>query len=50
MYNSCSIIVKPSKDIKAVNVRLFSDSAMTITGGLRETDGYYAAQALLNEI
>ncbi len=49
MYNSCSIIVKPSKDIKAVNVRLFSDSAMTITGGLRETDGYYAAQALLNE-
>ncbi len=49
MYNSCSIIVKPSKDIKAVNVRLFSDSAMTITGGLHETDGYYAAQALLNE-
>lgn len=49
MYNSCSIIIKPSKDIKAVNVRLFSDSAMTITGGLHETDGYYAAQELLNE-
>ena len=49
MYNSCSIIVKPSKDIKAVNVRLFSDSAMTITGGLNENDGYYAAQSLLNE-
>jgi hypothetical protein len=49
MYNSCSIIIKPSKDIKAVNVRLFSDSAMTITGGLNENDGYHAAQALLNE-
>ncbi len=49
MYNSCSIIVKPSKDIKAVNIRLFSDSAMTITGGLHETDGEYAAQALLDE-
>jgi hypothetical protein len=49
MYNSCSIIIKPSKEIKAVNVRLFSDSAMTITGGLKENDGYYAAQELLNE-
>ncbi len=49
MYNSCSIIIKPSKDIKAVNVRLFSDSAMTITGGLHENDGYHAAQALLHE-
>lgn len=49
MYNSCSIIVKPSKDIKAVNVRLFSDSAMTITGGLHENDGYDATQSILNE-
>lgn len=49
MYNSCSIIIKPSKDIKAVNIRLFSDSAMTITGGLHETDGYHAAKVLLNE-
>lgn len=49
MYNSCSIIIKPSKQIKAVNVRLFSDSAMTITGGLHENDGYYAAQELLKE-
>ncbi len=49
MYNSCSIIIKPSKDIKAVNVRLFSDSAMTITGGLHENDGYYAAEELLKE-
>ncbi len=50
MYNSCSIIIKPSKEIKAVNVRLFSDTAMTITGGLNQNDGYIAAKALLNEI
>lgn len=49
MYNSCSIIVKPFKHIKAVNIALFSNSQMTISGSKVRNDGLEAAKALLRE-
>jgi hypothetical protein len=50
MYNCCSIVVKPSPDIKAVNILLFSNGMMTITGSLHKNDGYLAAKLLLDEL
>ncbi len=47
MYNSCSIIIKPTKDIKAVNISLFSNAQMTISGCKHHYDGLEAARALL---
>ncbi len=49
MYNSCSIIIKPTPEIKAVNVSLFSNSQMTISGSKMQYDGLEAAKVLLNE-
>ncbi len=49
MYNSCSIIVKPRKDVKAVNIALFSNAQMTISGSKVRSDGFDAAQTLLKE-
>ncbi len=50
MYNCCSIVVKPSPNIKAVNILLFSNGMMTITGSLHKNDGYLAAKLLLDEL
>ena len=49
MYNSCSIIIKPSKTIKAVNISLFSNAQMTISGNKEHYDGLVSAKALLDE-
>lgn len=49
-YNSCSIIVKASLDIKCVNVKLFNNGKITLTGSKYEMDGYYACCVLLNEM
>ena len=49
-YNSCSIIVKASIDIKCVNIKLFNNGKITLTGSKSEFDGYYACCVLLNEM
>ena len=49
-YNSCSIIVKASKDIKCVNIKLFNNGRITLTGSKNELDGYYACKVLLEEL
>jgi len=49
-YNSCSIIVKASLDIKCVNIKLFNNGKITLTGSKYETDGYYASKVLLEEM
>lgn len=49
-YNSCSIITKGSLDIKCVNIKLFNNGQITLTGSKCEMDGYYAACVLLNEM
>jgi TATA-box binding protein (TBP) (component of TFIID and TFIIIB) len=49
-YNSCSIIVKASDNIKPVNIKLFNNGKITLTGSKYETDGYYACCVLLNEM
>ncbi len=50
MYNSCSIIIKPAPDIKAVNLKLFCNGQISITGSLHRDDGYKAAELLLAEM
>jgi TATA-box binding protein (TBP) (component of TFIID and TFIIIB) len=49
-YNSCSIIVKPSLDVKCVNIKLFNNGNITLTGSKGELDGFNACTVLLNEI
>ena len=49
-YNSCSIIVKPSLDVKCVNIKLFNNGNITLTGSKEELDGFNACVVLLNEI
>ncbi len=50
MYNSCSIIIKPAPHIKAVNLKLFCNGQMSITGSLEREDGLKAAELLLAEL
>jgi TATA-box binding protein (TBP) (component of TFIID and TFIIIB) len=50
MYNSCSIIIKPAPHIKAVNLKLFCNGQISITGSLQRDDGYKAAEILLEEL
>jgi TATA-box binding protein (TBP) (component of TFIID and TFIIIB) len=49
-YNSCSIIVKPYLGGKSLNIKLFNNGNITLTGSEFEMDGYYAVQQLLVEL
>jgi TATA-box binding protein (TBP) (component of TFIID and TFIIIB) len=49
-YNSCSIIVKASLDVKCVNIKLFNNGKITLTGAKSEFDGYNSSCVLLDEI
>jgi len=49
-YNSCSIIVKASNEAKCVNIKLFNNGKITLTGAKNESDGYFASCVLLEEL
>ena len=49
-YNSCSIIVKPSIDVKCVNIKLFNNGKITLTGSKGELDGLNACNVLFEEL
>jgi TATA-box binding protein (TBP) (component of TFIID and TFIIIB) len=49
-YNSCSIIVKGDSHIKGVNIKLFNNGKITLTGSKEEFDGYKSCIVLLNEM
>jgi TATA-box binding protein (TBP) (component of TFIID and TFIIIB) len=49
-YNSCSIIVKAALDVKCVNIKLFNNGKITLTGAKSEFDGYNSSCVLLNEM
>lgn len=49
-YNSCSIIVKGDKSSKCVNIKLFNNGKITLTGAKTEDDGNKACIYLLNEL
>ena len=49
-YNSCSIIVKASLNIKCVNIKLFNNGKITLTGSKEEFDGYKSCVVLLEEM
>jgi len=47
-YNSCSIIVKADLSTKCVNIKLFNNGKITLTGSKDELDGYNSCVVLLN--
>jgi TATA-box binding protein (TBP) (component of TFIID and TFIIIB) len=49
-YNSCSIIVKGNLKTKCVNIKLFNNGKITLTGAKAEIDGYNSTCVLLNEM
>ena len=49
-YNSCSIIVKADLNTKCVNIKLFNNGRITLTGSKYELDGYNSAIVLLEEL
>ena len=49
-YNSCSIIVKAGPLDKCVNIKLFNNGKITLTGSKKKTDGFNACSILLDEI
>ena len=49
-YNSCSIIVKGNLQTKCVNIKLFNNGKITLTGAKAEIDGYNSTCVLLNEM
>jgi len=49
-YNSCSIIVKAAKDVKCVNIKLFNNGKITLTGSKKEMDGFNSCKVLLEEL
>lgn len=49
-YNSCSIIVKADQDTKCVNIKLFNNGKITLTGSKKELDGYRSCKVLLDEL
>jgi TATA-box binding protein (TBP) (component of TFIID and TFIIIB) len=49
-YNSCSIIVKAGVNDKCVNIKLFNNGKITMTGSKKESDGYNSCCILLNEL
>lgn len=49
-YNSCSIIVKGESERKCVNIKLFNNGQITLTGAKTDQDGITACNYLLNEL
>ena len=49
-YNSCSIIVKGEINRKCVNIKLFNNGQITLTGAKEEKDGHSACEYLLKEL
>lgn len=49
-YNQCSITIKPDKDRRPVNVKLFTNGSISMTGCLYNRDGKDAVKILLDEL
>lgn len=49
-YNSCSVIVKGGRDMKCVNIKLFNNGNITLTGSKEGDDGLMACNVFLNEL
>ncbi len=49
-YNQVTIIIKPNKNIRPINLKLFFNSSLSMTGCKNELDGEIAVNTLLNEI
>ena len=46
-YNQCSVTIKPDKDRRPVNIKLFTNGSISMTGCLYNEDGIDAVNVLL---
>jgi len=49
-YNSCSFLVRAGSSSKCINIKMFNNGRITLTGSKEENDGYNAVKILLEEI
>ena len=49
-YNQCSIIVKPDISRRPINIKLFTNGSISMTGCLLDKDGSDAVKILLDEL
>jgi TATA-box binding protein (TBP) (component of TFIID and TFIIIB) len=49
-YNQCSIIIKPDQDRRPINIKLFTNGSISMTGCLFNEDGSDAVKILLDEL
>ena len=49
-YNQCSITIKPDLDRKPVNIKLFTNGSISMTGCLMDKDGKDPVKILLDEL
>jgi TATA-box binding protein (TBP) (component of TFIID and TFIIIB) len=49
-YNQCSVIIKPDQKRRPINVKLFTNGSITLTGCLYDCDGYDAIKVLIEEL
>ena len=49
-YNQCSVIIKPDQDRRPVNIKLFLNGSVSMTGCLENKDGYDAMCVLIEEL
>ena len=49
-YNQCSITIKPDIDRRPVNIKLFTNGSISMTGCLYDRDGSDAVKILLDEL
>ena len=49
-YNQVTLIIKPHKNIRPQNIKLFKNSSISMTGGKNQNDGLCAVIKLLYEI
>ena len=49
-YNSCTFILRPSVERKHINIKLFTNGSISMTGCKENCDGYDGVNVLLDEI
>ena len=49
-YNQCSITIKPDLERRPVNIKLFTNGSISMTGCLQDKDGKDAVKILLDEL
>ena len=49
-YNQATIIVKPKENIRNINIKIFTNGSISMTGCASEEDGSRGVQAIIDEL